>query len=246
VPHYRKINGTRAETRRLAIRFQLDTPVQQSRSTRPFHRPASGRRYAVRRYRGFFQRIVAWREQALAARLLAHRHPECNGHIIDMPCGYGRFYSLLKQRNFTVSAMDHSQAMVDIYGEQENFADDDHAEQADVLKPLPARAASASWALCVRLFQHLHHPELRIKALRTLGANRRQVVMTYYDDGSLHYWSKRLLMRLKGKKMRVKMIRRADFESEVAQAGLRIVKRIKLFPGLHAQTWVLLVPQDDA
>lgn len=162
-----------------------------------------------------------------------------------MPCGYGRFYALLKQRNFAVSAMDQSQAMVDIYGEQENFADTDHAEQADVLEPLPARASGASRALCVRLFQHLHDPELRIQALRTLGGNRRWIVMTYYDDGSLHYWSKRLLMRLKGKKVRVKMIRRADFESEVAQAGLRIVKRIKLLPGLHAQTWVLLAPRDE-
>lgn len=189
---------------------------------------------------------MARREQALASRLLAHPHPECNGHIVDIPCGYGRFYSLLKQQNFKVSAMDQSQAMVDIYCEHENFADADHAEQADVLKPLPARAAGASRALCVRLFQHLHHPELRIKALQTLGANRRQVVMTYYDDASLHYWSKRLLMRLKGKKVRVKMIRRADFESEVEQAGLQIIKRIKLFPGLHAQTWVLLAPRDPA
>lgn len=216
--------------------------MQQSESTRPFGRPTSGRDYAVRRYSGFFQRIVARREQVLAARLLSHPHPECNGHIVDIPCGYGRFYPLLKDMDLKVSAMDQSQAMVDIYSEHERFGDSDHAEQADVLKALPERAAAATRALCVRLFQHLHHPELRIKALRTLGGNRRQVVMTYYDDGSLHYWSKRLLMRLKGKKVRVKMIRRADFESEVAQAGLRIVKRIKLFPGLHAQTWVLLEP----
>lgn len=232
--------------RRVEPPFASDAHVLQSQSTRPFHRPTSGRRYTQRRYSGFFQRIVARREQALAARLLDHPYAGCNGHIVDMPCGYGRFYPLLKEKKLRVSAMDQSQAMVDICSEQHGFADEDHAEQADVLKPLPARAAEASRALCVRLFQHLHHPELRIQALRTLGANRRQVVMTYYDDASLHYWSKRLLMRLKGKKVRVKMIRRADFESEVTQAGLRVVKRIKLFPGLHAQTWVLLAPLEDA
>lgn len=181
----------------------------------------------------------------LAARLLAYPYSDCNGHIVDMPCGYGRFYPLLKQHDFRVSALDQSQAMVDICREQADFAVTDHAERADVLKPLPEGASGASRALCVRLFQHLHHPELRIQALRTLGGNRRRIVMTYYDDGSLHYWSKRLLMRIKGKKVRVKMIRRADFESEVAQAGLRIIKRIKLFPGLHAQTWVLLAPLDE-
>ena len=216
--------------------------MQQARSTKPFRQADSGRDYAVRRYRGFFQRLVARREQRLAARLLEHPHPTCNGHIADIPCGYGRFYPLLKGMNLRVSAMDQSQAMVDIYSGNAEFCDGDHAEQADVLKPLPATADGASRALCVRLFQHLHHPELRIKALRTLAANQRQIVMTYYDDGSLHYWSKRLLMRLKGKKVRVKMIPRRDFESEVAEAGLRIVKRIKLFPGIHAQTWVLLAP----
>ena len=216
--------------------------MRQANSTRPFKHAGAGRDYAQRRYRGFFQRLVAWREQRLAARLLAHPHAGCNGHIVDLPCGYGRFYPLLKQMNLKVSAMDQSQAMVDIYREHADFTAADHAERADVLEPLPARASAATRALCVRLFQHLHHPELRIQALRTLGANRRQIVMTYYDDGSLHYWNKRLLMRLKGKKVRVKMIPRRDFESEVAQAGLRIVKRIKLFPGVHAQTWVLLAP----
>jgi hypothetical protein len=52
-------------------------------------------------------------------------------------------------------------------------------------------------------------------------------------------------MWLKGKKVRVKMIPRAAFESEVEQAGLRILKRIKLFPGIHAQTWVLLAPSES-
>ena len=95
----------------------------------------------------------------------------------------------------------------------------------------------------MRLFQHLHHPELRVRALQTLAGDGRQIVMTYYDDGSLHYWTKRAAMRLKGKKVRVKMIPRAAFESEVEQAGLRVLKRVKLFPGIHAQTWVLLAPR---
>ncbi|MFC3103729.1 class I SAM-dependent methyltransferase [Salinisphaera aquimarina] len=221
--------------------------MQQAESTKPFRQQSSGRHYKDSRYRGFFQKMVARREQVLARRLLDVPYSRCNGHIVDIPCGYGRFYPLLRQLDMKVSAMDQSQAMVELYQEMDGFRPDhDHAQQADVLKPLPADADRASRALCVRLFQHLHHGELRVQALRTLGANRRRIVMTYYDDGCLHYWSKRLAMWLKGKKVRVKMIPRARFESEVAAAGLRIVKRIKLVPGLHAQTWVLLEPLDDA
>lgn len=221
--------------------------MQQANSTKPFRDQNSGRRYRDSRYRSFFQKLVAQREQALARRLLDAPYARCNGHIIDIPCGYGRFYPLLRQLDMKVSAMDQSHAMITLYQEMDGFrVDYDHAQQSDILKPLPVTADLANRALCVRLFQHLHHGELRVQALRTLAGNRRRIVMTYYDDGCLHYWSKRLTMWLKGKKVRVKMIPRARFESEVAAAGLRIVKRIKLVPGLHAQTWVLLEPLEDA
>jgi len=219
--------------------------MQQSESTKPFRTASSGQVYRTKRYGGFFQRLVDRREQRLAARLLAIPYAGCNGHIADIPCGYGRFFPLLRSRGFTVSAMDQSQAMADLYRESAGFRpEQDHAEQADILQPLPLQAAGAGRALCVRLFQHLHHGELRVAALRTLGANQRQIVMTYYDDGCLHYWTKRAAMWLQGKKVRVKMIPRATFESEVAEAGLKIIKRIKLLPGLHAQTWVVLAPAD--
>lgn len=216
--------------------------MQQAKSTRPFATAGSGRDYAERRYRGFFQRLVARREQALANRLLDRSADACNGHIVDLPCGYGRFYPLLKRHGLQVSAMDQSHSMVEIYRDRGGFSEQDHAERADVLQPLPAAAAAAGRALCIRLFQHLHHPELRVQALRTLGANGRQIVMTYYDAGNLHYWSKHALMRLKRKPVRVKMINRRQFDREVAEAGLRIVERIPLLRGIHAQTWVLLAP----
>ncbi|WP_353179285.1 methyltransferase domain-containing protein [Salinisphaera sp. T5B8] len=207
--------------------------MRQAESTRPFQKSDAGRRYAKRRYRGLFQRVVAWREQRLAARLLARPHADCNGHIVDLPCGYGRFYPLLKQMNFQVSALDQSQAMVDIYRDHTDFGERDHAQQADVLQALPEQAHSARRAL-------------RVRALQTLAGDGRQIVLTYYDDACLHYWSKRALMRLKGRTVRVKMIPRAAFEAEVAQAGLRIVERVPLFAGLHAQTWVLLTPASSA
>ncbi|MES1924245.1 class I SAM-dependent methyltransferase [Salinisphaera sp. T31B1] len=217
--------------------------MQQTDATKPFQGARSGRVYRQRRYRGVFQRLVAWREQRLASVLLSVPHAGCNGHIVDLPCGYGRFLPLLRRRDFRVTGMDQSQAMVDLYRQDEAFRDGrDHAERADVLEPLPVGAASARRVLCVRLFQHLHHGELRIRALKTLANNRRQIVMTYYDDACLHYWTKRAVMRLKGRKVRVKMIPRRLFESEVAAAGLRVIKRVKLFPGVHAQTWVVLAP----
>lgn len=221
--------------------------MQQSESTKPFRSESSGRTYRNKRYSGWSQRWVDRREQSLAARLLDEANASGGDHVIDMPCGYGRFFPLLQARGLRVSAMDQSAAMVSLYRENAGFNEDrDHAEQADILEALPAKAASAGRAFCIRLFQHLHHSELRVAALRTLAGNRRRIVMTYYDDGCLHYWTKRVEAWLKGRAVRIKMIPRADFEAEVAQAGLKIVKRIKLLPGIHAQTWVLLAPADDA
>lgn len=220
--------------------------MQQSESTKPFRNERSGRTYRNKRYSGWSQRWVDRREQVLAARLLDEQGTGSGDHVIDMPCGYGRFFPLLRSKGLHVSAMDQSAAMVSLYRENTGFDDArDHAERADILEALPAKAASAGRAFCIRLFQHLHHSELRVTALRTLAGNRRRIVLTYYDDGCLHYWTKRVEAWLKGQKVRIKMIPRADFEAEVAQAGLKIVKRIMLLPGIHAQTWVLLAPADE-
>lgn len=210
---------------------------------RPFQDVDSGRDYARRRYKGVFQRLVAWREHRLARRLLRQCAGRDGSRVIDIPCGYGRFFSLLKQLGFQVTAMDQSAAMVEICKELPGFEEGgDRALTADVLEPLPDAVNDTEVALSVRLFQHLHTSEVRVKALRTLGGNKRRVVMTYYDSGCLHYWTKRLAARLRGKHVRINMITRAQFESELAEAGLRIDTRIKLLPGIHAQTWVLLAP----
>lgn len=210
---------------------------------RPFQCGNSGRVYAKRRYSGFFQKLVASREHYLATRLLRQYAGKPGAQAVDIPCGYGRFYPLLKQLGFRVTAMDQSAAMVEICGEQPGFQDcGDRALTADILNALPDDVNEAEVALCVRLFQHLHTREVRLKALQTLGANNRHVVMTYYDSGCLHYWTKRLVARLRGKRVRINMLSRAQFESELAEVGMRIGSRNKLLPGIHAQTWVTLLP----
>lgn len=221
--------------------------MSQYDNPRPFQCSGSGRSYTKRRYKGTFQTLVALREQHLATYLLRQYAGKPGAQALDIPCGYGRFYPLLKQQGFRVTAMDQSAAMVGICAEQPGFKGcGDRALTADILKPLPDDVNDAELALCVRLFQHLHTREVRIKALQTLGDNNRHVVMTYYDSGCLHYWSKRLLARLRGKRVRINMISRAQFESEVAEAGLRIKSRNKLIPGIHAQTWVALLPAKQA
>lgn len=210
---------------------------------RPFQNEDSGRDYAKRRYKGFFQRLVAWREYRIATRLLGEHTRSNDAQAIDIPCGYGRFYSLLKYFGFHVTALDQSAAMVQICEELPGFRDaGDRAQTADVLEPLADEVNQAELALSVRLFQHLHTSEVRVKALKTLADNNRNVILTYYDSGCLHYWTKRLAARLQGKNVRINMITREQFESELAEAGLRINKRVKLLPGIHAQTWVSLLP----
>ena len=219
--------------------------MEQSPFGRPFQTEGSGQRYKDKRYGSFLQRQVARREHRIAEKLLISLGLSSGEHIVDLPCGYGRFLPLLKAHGLRVSAMDQSQSMVDICREHAVFDPDrDQAMAADVLQPLPEAANGAVAGFCIRLFQHLHNPRARVLALRTLGANRRRLVLTYYDRGCMHYWTKRALMALKRKPVRIKMIARSEFEAEVAEAGLRVVRRVKLIPGIHAQTWVTLAPAD--
>jgi len=215
--------------------------VSHSANPRPFQEKHTAEKYAEKRYKGMFQRLVNKREQAIAKRLL-HAESGSQVHAIDLPCGYGRFYALLKELGFRVTALDQAEEMVRVCQKLHDFGDEDQAMTADVLKPLPAEAKDANVAFSARLFQHLHTSEVRVQALKTLGSNNRRVVMSYYDSGCLHYWTKRLAARLQGKRVRINMITREQFESEVATVGMRVETRIKLMPGIHAQTWVTLAP----
>lgn len=196
--------------------------------------------YARKRYSSFFQRLVDRREQTLLRELLAERFGERIAHVVDIPCGYGRFHGLLKGFGGRVTSLDVNPHMVARIRGTTQRCDADHAAEANILHGLPEAADDADLAFCVRLLQHLHESEQRSTALRNLRGAGRPVLVTYYDRACLHAWTKRLVARLRGRPVRIRMIARRQFEAEAARAGLRVRRRRRLLPFIHAQTFVLM------
>lgn len=212
--------------------------------------PADGNvgEYARKRYRGFFQRLVARREQRLLRRLLAEHFGGGHiPHVVDIPCGYGRFHDLLKEFGCRITSLDRNPHMVArTRGTTQQSAGDLVAE-ADVLQQLPEVATDADLAFCVRMMQHLHGDDHHRIALRNLRGPGRAVLVSYYDRACLHAWTKRLVSFLRGRPARVRMVPRRRFEADAARAGLRVRRRVRLLPLIHAQTFVLLEPiESDA
>lgn len=201
--------------------------------------------YARKRYRGFFQRLVDRREQQILRRLLTERFGERITHVVDIPCGYGRFNDLLKEFGCRITSLDRNPHMVARTRDTTQPSSGDHVAEADVLQELPAVAADADLAFCVRLMQHLHGEGQHSLALCNLCGARRPVLVSYYDRACLHAWTKRLVSFLRGRPVRVRMVPRRQFEADAARAGLRVRRRIRLLPLIHAQTFVLLEPVES-
>lgn len=198
--------------------------------------------YARKRYSGFFQRIVDRREHRILRRLLAERFGHRIRHVVDVPCGYGRFHGLLKAFGSRITSLDRNPHMVARTRLFAQRSRQDRAAEADVLERLPEPAGDADLAFCMRLLQHLPDSAQRTAALRNLNGPGRPVLVSYYDRGCLHAWTKRLAARLGGRRIRINMISREQFEREVAAAGLRLQRRYRLMPWIHAQSFALLEP----
>lgn len=199
-------------------------------------------RYAADRYRSPSQRFVNWREHGIARDLLTHSARAGSTHVVDIPCGYGRFYPLYKTMGYQVTCLDRSDAMIEWLRSNQalEHADRARVERADILDHLPV-GADVDLAVSIRMFQHIPSQESRRQALAVLAeAGNGRVLMTYYDRRCLHYWSKRMVRRLRGKRVGINMLSGRTIDSDIESAGLKVIRRKRLLWGLHAQTWVLL------
>ncbi len=187
----------------------MSNPDQEEK---PFRSEGAVEYYESKRYKSSIQRRVDQREQSTLRELLRDHVGEGGKHVLDLPCGYGRFLPLFHGLGYRVTSMDISEAMTDYVRKRPDFGPNDHAEAADVRAGLPLEDGSIDAVCCIRLFQHFHYPEWRQQALKEFArVSNRYAMVTFYDSGCLHYWSKRLLAWLKRKPVRVQMISRETF-----------------------------------
>ncbi|MHB8055567.1 MAG: class I SAM-dependent methyltransferase [Candidatus Aminicenantales bacterium] len=229
---------------------------------------AGVRDYEKRRYRGLDQRIVHAREMKIIGKMIARAEADMamSGRLtsrpgegrlaLDLPCGYGRFTPMLRERGFDVVSADLSVEMARRAAEKAaefpqsppGSALGENPERGSWFPALAADAGRLPFRSCVfdlvfsiRFFHHVHAPEDRLAILREFHrATAGYVVVSFYRANGLHTLQRRL-RRLFGKsRTNIKMVEPGVFEKAAAEAGFEIVRIAPLFRGLHAYHVALL------
>ena len=85
-------------------------------------------------------------------------------NILDVGCGNGRFYDVLKSKNIKYSGIDNSEELIKIAKDKFSEA---NFEVADILK-IPFTDNSFDKVYCIAVLHHIPSNELRIEALKEL------------------------------------------------------------------------------
>jgi SAM-dependent methyltransferase len=150
--------------------------------------------------RHWTERVNNWHEQRLIRRLLSSVTLEnCNGLALDVPCGYGRLYSTVRDLGMPVVESDWSFPLLAAartiharrYGPElaQNYV------RATALA-LPFDSGAFEFVISARLSHHIREREQRLIHLRELlRVSRKWAMFTYFDAASvknrMHEFSRR-------------------------------------------------------
>lgn len=203
------------------------------------------RDYEHRRYRGWDQKIVHRREMKILRTILKEIEEKSQGlhgaYVLDAPCGYGRFSSILLEKSVRLVDADLSFSMVERARNRENISTIPMGTVANLTQDMPFRPHVFPLILSMRFFHHLHQPEERGRVLREFArSGAGWLILSYYQANALHHLQRKLRRLFKKSKTRIKMIGRREFRQQVEEAGFEIIRIFPLFRGIHAHHIALL------
>jgi ubiquinone/menaquinone biosynthesis C-methylase UbiE len=115
---------------------------------------------------GFFHRLTTWREQAIARQALALAG---DPHVVlDLPCGAGRFWSVLAEKpQRRILAADSSEEMLRVAGQMQprDLVDRVERFQCSAFET-GLDNGSVDNIFCIRLLHHFVEPSHRLAMLR--------------------------------------------------------------------------------
>ncbi|SCW58854.1 MULTISPECIES: class I SAM-dependent methyltransferase [unclassified Pseudomonas] len=191
------------------------------------------REYFHKHRRGLSRRLSNQRDQQLARRALALVADP--GLVLDLPCGAGRFWSLLAEKpNRVIIGADNSEAMLKTAME---------AQPTDVVKRVqPLHTSAFDIALpdnavdsifCMRLLHHIGEPAHRLAILKEFErVSRDSVIVSLWVDGNFKAWKRKRLERTRAQKdYQNRFVLPTDtVEEEFRQSGFRIQERLDFLP----------------
>jgi ubiquinone/menaquinone biosynthesis C-methylase UbiE len=182
------------------------------------------RRYRTRRLNRF--------EKAFALRLVEMLGNSV--HIVDVPCGDGRFFDIFSNAN-KLTMIDYSENMLAATKEKVGDAKNVEFVRADISN-LPLPADSAELCFSMRLFHHMKDDQIRLAAFKELSRiSNKYVAMSFYNKGCLRFYWRKLLR----KKIRGNYVTLTHIVELANQAGLKFVKRIPRVNTIEQQCLVI-------
>lgn len=196
--------------------------------------------YERKRYRGLDQKLVHAKEKRILQKIMK-KIADNSSWVLDIPCGYGRFSSLLLEKSLFLVSCDLSFFMVKKAREKNEDMGLPLGVVADGKLGLPFKRGSFDLLLSMRFFHHLHQREERKAVLEEFSrVTKEWLILSYYQINFLHLLQRKLRRGIKKSKTRIKMVSRREIEKEFQEAGFKAVRIFPLFRGIHSHHIALL------
>ncbi len=199
---------------------------------------AHSARYYRKHRDGLARRLShAWDTRLARKALALAGNP---GRVLDLPCGAGRFWPLLAEReDREILAADNSSDMIGIAlaHAPAHIVSRVRAFRTSAFAiELPDRSVDSIF--CMRLLHHVRDSEHRLAMLREFHrVSRDSVILSLWVDGNYKAWKRARLERRRAGSGKVGtnanrfVVPREVIEQEFAQAGFTVQSHLDFLPG---------------
>lgn len=193
--------------------------------------------YLHKHRHGLARRLSNWRDMQLARKALEIAGEP--GLVLDLPCGAGRFWPVLAEKqNRVIIAADNSESMLRTAAK---------AQPVDIVERIELRQMSAfdtgladntiDTIFCMRLLHHIGDVEHRRALLSEFHrVTRETVIISLWVDGNFKAWRRKRQEQKRKAQNKVQayqnrfVLPEKTIEAEFAQAGFSIQARLDFLP----------------
>jgi SAM-dependent methyltransferase len=209
-----------------------------------YNSPEGATDYTKKFQRHWTERVNNWNEQRLLQRLLepvsTERFDQC---ALDLPCGYGRLYHVLRDFGAPVVESDWSFPLLTaarlFHAGERNSPPPAGYVRATALS-LPFKDRAFGLVLSVRLCHHIREQQERLHYLREMmRVSRKWLVFTYFDTDSIKNRTHEFRRRFNGKRSKWTLDSRVVKEVS-RSAGFEVVQSIWVSRFFSGHRYVLL------
>ncbi|MGH9586440.1 MAG: class I SAM-dependent methyltransferase [Acidobacteriaceae bacterium] len=159
--------------------------------------------------------------------------------IADAPCGTGRLADVLLASGYRVHGIDISEAMLRVAEQRLHTYGAGFTHEVLDVKRLPSGTPTYDAALCARVLMHFKLDQ-QIEFLAGVARLSRSIVVINHSlDSAYQRFRRRLKQSLSRQEPARCPISNASIKHLLEQAGLREVKRYRLFPLISEAVYIV-------